>query len=128
MAIDANRVVFPLSHLAFLAFVRMYVQVILSGTILAVSLSCLSVLQMDMVSSIGIGGAVSVFCTMICSLTLIPATLFIFGKWAQQNIRAPTCYQRVRARLWEPLPDVRLNADSSPPMHQMSLHNHGSSR
>ena len=55
--------------------------VFLSATILAASFFGLSFVDVPMVSSIGIGGAVVVLSTMVVNLTLVPSLLILIGPY-----------------------------------------------
>ncbi len=65
--------------------------ILVSGLILGVAVAALSLVETDLVKTIGIAGSVGVAVALLCNLTLVPSLLLIFGECFQHCIRRPVC-------------------------------------
>lgn len=78
--------------------------VFFAGFTFALSLSGLLFTGITSLFSIGLGGAIIVILSIALSLTLLPATLLVLGKWLEFPRFLSERLRRVQpSRLWEPL-------------------------
>ena len=65
--------------------------ILVSGLILGVAVAALSLVEAQLVKTIGISASVGVVVALLCNLTLVPSLLLIFGECFQHCIRRPVC-------------------------------------